>query len=208
MKKLSILLILMLSATWAYTSWYWYTCKIKWLCLVERLVYVKESTTNSDATQRPINEPSPEAWNFEAVIESGEIQVDTGSKDILVENKTSSWLSDTQESDTQESDEQNDDVMKPEEVVIECVKPLSKAISLGWESNDTVEVKRLEEFLNNNEGESLEVDGRYSQEDYEAVKRFQLKYRADILDPWNIDNPTGYVYTTTIKKVNELACKK
>jgi hypothetical protein len=47
----------------------------------------------------------------------------------------------------------------------------------------------------------------YGQDDFEAIKRFQIEFRADILDPWDIINPTGYVYKTTVKKINEVACQ-
>jgi len=87
-----------------------------------------------------------------------------------------------------------------------CTDIITRSILLGG-NNDIEEVKALEQFLNDTQGEKLEVDGRYNQEDYEAVKRFQTKYRADILDPWGVANPTGYVYKTTIKKINELYCQ-
>jgi len=34
------------------------------------------------------------------------------------------------------------------------------------------------------------VNGVYEQNDVAAVNRFQTKYRAQILDPWGINNPT------------------
>ena len=84
---------------------------------------------------------------------------------------------------------------------------LLEYIKLG-SVNNPVEVEKLERFLNEFEGENLAVDGIYDQTDYEAVKRFQVKYREDILDPWNHDEATGYVYITTKKKINEIYCER
>lgn len=86
-----------------------------------------------------------------------------------------------------------------------CETPLVWPIGI-WASNNTEEVKLLEEFLINR-WENLSVDGVYGNDDFEAVKRFQLEYREQILDPWDIQNPTGYVFRTTVKTINEIACK-
>ena len=71
-------------------------------------------------------------------------------------------------------------------------------------NNNPEEVKKLQTFLNQLEWERLEVDGIYKLVDQEAVKRFQKKYQNDILTPWNIQEPTGYVYKTTVKKINQI----
>ncbi|MCK5096060.1 MAG: PKD domain-containing protein [Candidatus Pacebacteria bacterium] len=86
----------------------------------------------------------------------------------------------------------------------QCVY-LLEYIQLGA-ANNPVEVEKLERFLNEYEGESLAVNGLYEQADFEAVERFQIKYRESILDPWNHDAATGYVYITTKKKINEIYC--
>ncbi len=86
-----------------------------------------------------------------------------------------------------------------------CSPYLTTFIKLGG-NNNSDDVKRLQIFLNNHEGEALSVDGRYKILDYEAVKRFQVKY-SDILRYWNLDHPTGYVYTATQNTVNALYCQ-
>jgi peptidoglycan hydrolase-like protein with peptidoglycan-binding domain len=43
------------------------------------------------------------------------------------------------------------------------------------------EVRKLQTFLNNYEGEKLSIDGKYKKTDYDAVKRFQSKYSTDVL---------------------------
>ncbi len=93
-----------------------------------------------------------------------------------------------------------------------CTGVLSNFIAYGVVNNSS-EVKILEKFLNDYEGENLIIDGKYGKEDFEAVKRFQLKYNKDILANdtiWKDINqkPTGYVYKTTRKKINEIYCSK
>lgn len=89
----------------------------------------------------------------------------------------------------------------------ECGDLLIGPIGL-WNENNSQEVKDLEIFLNQTQWESLDENGVYEQADFEAVKRFQLKYREEILDPWGIDIPTWYVFRTTVKKINEVYCNK
>ena len=75
--------------------------------------------------------------------------------------------------------------------------------------NDIEEVKKLQTFLRDFERFSeLEVTGVFDQATFDAVSAFQTKYKEDILEPWGIDVPTGYVYYTTQKKINELYCNE
>jgi len=71
-------------------------------------------------------------------------------------------------------------------------------------SNDPQEVKKLQTFLNEYEGEEIPVTGFYGDITLEAVNRFQTKYADEILAPWGIDEPTGYVYKTTQRKINDI----
>lgn len=84
---------------------------------------------------------------------------------------------------------------------------LLEYIKLGADNNP-VEVEKLERFLNEFEGESLEVNGIYEKVDFDAVSRFQEKYLKDVLSPWSHNSSTGYVYITTKKKINELYCER
>jgi hypothetical protein len=70
------------------------------------------------------------------------------------------------------------------------------------------EVRKLQTFLNNYEGEKLSIDGKYKKTDYDAVKRFQSKYSTDVLSPWSTQSSTGYVYKTTVTKINQIVCPK
>jgi hypothetical protein len=88
-----------------------------------------------------------------------------------------------------------------------CSIYMYKYIKLG-EKNDPNEVKKLQVFLRDYEDfADLSVTGVYNQITYEAVKKFQTKYSGEVLAPWGTSKPTGYVYQTTLKKINEIYCK-
>lgn len=85
---------------------------------------------------------------------------------------------------------------------------LTSAIDLGLK-NDPIDVKKLQLFLNTYEGANLKVDGFYGKDDYAAVKKWQEKYRANILDPMRLKNPTGTVYTSSMRQIERqttIAC--
>ena len=106
---------------------------------------------------------------------------------------------------------QSEIVASPVPIPIPTPEPecnyLLEYIKLGADNNP-YEVEKLEKFLNDYEGESLVVNGIYEKSDFEAVKRFQSKYGSEVLSPWGLKGPTGYVYYTTKKKVNELYCQR
>lgn len=87
-----------------------------------------------------------------------------------------------------------------------CQPYLTTHLHRGWD-NDSDQVKKLQVFLNANTGSQLPVTGFFGPATELAVKRLQTQYRTDILDPWGGGNPTGFVYYTTKKKINELACE-
>lgn len=183
MRKISIFLVLVLTAIWTYTSWYWYTCNIKGFCAVETLE--NQDTQDMFLTQQ-------------------ETDILLSDTPVILETQTGTLVN------TGSITEEVIVVEDPNVMMVkqECTDIVSKAISLWWSNNDETEVSALENFLNETQWETLEINGRFNQQDFEAVKRFQLKYREDILDPWQIESPTGYVYTTTIKKINDIHCNK
>ena len=74
--------------------------------------------------------------------------------------------------------------------------------------NDPSEVTKLQSFLRNEEGfTDLAITGTFDITTDRAVRVFQDRYKADVLDSWNLPANTGYVYYTTKKKINELHCK-
>ncbi len=94
----------------------------------------------------------------------------------------------------------------PNEPAKACKAFFVQYIQKGSPNNNEDSVKKLEMFLNDYQGETLEINGIYESADIEAVKRFQVKYRSDILDPWGLKNPTGYVYIATLAKINSFSC--
>ncbi|MBI2120898.1 MAG: DUF5011 domain-containing protein [Parcubacteria group bacterium] len=74
-------------------------------------------------------------------------------------------------------------------------------------NNNPEEVKKLQIFLNSFEGANLDATGFYDVATLHAVNSFQVKYKVDILDPWGHEAPTGFVYLTTRKQVNEIYCR-
>ncbi len=73
-------------------------------------------------------------------------------------------------------------------------------------TNNPVQVTNLQVFLKNAEKLDVDVNGIFDEKTDAAVKAFQLKYIQTILGPWEATRATGFVYITTIKKINELAC--
>lgn len=86
-----------------------------------------------------------------------------------------------------------------------CPTWISGYIRSGQE-NDPSDVRNLQIFLNSFEGNNLEVTSVYDAPTVEAVKNFQVKYSDDVLAPWQITQPTGFVYVTTRQKINERFC--
>ncbi len=93
-----------------------------------------------------------------------------------------------------------------------CGRYLLSYIKYGA-NNDPEEVKKLQSFLNEYFGLSLELSGIYNQETYQAVERFQLLLKDEILSPWaevnclpSEDIATGYVYRTTQRAINNIMC--
>jgi hypothetical protein len=76
---------------------------------------------------------------------------------------------------------------------------------LSIDSNNTeMEVIKLQAFLLNTEGLNVDINGKFDQKTFNAVKAFQKKYASEILSPWGSSIPTGKVFYTTKKKINEI----
>ncbi len=74
--------------------------------------------------------------------------------------------------------------------------------------DDPVEVRKLQVFLRDYEGEKIEINGIYDKATELAVRRFQDKYSIDVLkESWGLDCNTGCTYITTRAKINDIVCK-
>lgn len=78
---------------------------------------------------------------------------------------------------------------------------ISQPIDIGSKSNQKLEVKKLQQFLNTYENEKLVVDGIYKKQDIAAVKRWQEKYRVAILAPMQLKKPTGTIYSLSMRQI-------
>ncbi|MDQ3075903.1 MAG: Ig-like domain-containing protein [bacterium] len=77
-------------------------------------------------------------------------------------------------------------------------------IKLNSKLNDINEVMRWQAFLNQYQNEFLVVDGKFGRLSFDAVRNFQAKYSQEILAPWGITAPTGYIYKSTRAKANQI----
>jgi hypothetical protein len=75
-------------------------------------------------------------------------------------------------------------------------------------TNDSTNVRRLQTFLKDSENADVTISGTFDEKTEDAVKAFQIKYKDIILAPWGATKASGIAYITTIKKINELACKQ
>jgi len=93
---------------------------------------------------------------------------------------------------------------------------LEDHMQMGWE-NDPMEVMKLQLFLNIFKdmfgGTANPVTGNFGVTTDANVKAFQEHYRSEILDPWYDqgivphNRPTGFVYKTTLWKINDIVCE-
>ncbi len=118
--------------------------------------------------------------------------------------KTEEDIEEIEETDEEESEE-SEDTEETEETIISCQVPiyLTRPVSFGA-NNNPEDVKLLQRFLNTYEGYNLPVTGIYSATDKNAVIEWQEKYAEDILIPWGITEGTGYVFTTSLRKIKEI----
>lgn len=79
-------------------------------------------------------------------------------------------------------------------------------------SNDPVEVRKLQEFLNEFNDAKIDVNGIFDNETDNAVRGLQARYSDEILKPWvqagiavTLDT-TGYVFKTTQHFINTHKC--
>ena len=73
-------------------------------------------------------------------------------------------------------------------------------------NNDGQQVARLQAFMKDSQELDVDVTGIFDQKTDAAVRAFQTEYLADTMNPWGANLASGYVYITTSKKINELAC--
>ena len=75
-----------------------------------------------------------------------------------------------------------------------------------YRNNDIDQMLKLQTFLKEQEGFDVKLSGVFDSPTIVAVREFQTRYSEDILEPWNLKNPTGNVSITTRHKINDLSC--
>ena len=88
----------------------------------------------------------------------------------------------------------------------QCAAFITSYLKPGAKNSET-QVKRLQYFLRDFEGAALTVNGIYDTRTIAAVGVFQKKYKDDVLVPWGMEEPSGTVFYTTQKKINEIYCQ-
>ncbi len=86
-----------------------------------------------------------------------------------------------------------------------CSQYLTSFIKPGAR-NDAEQVKRLQYVLGTLEHLTVGTAGVYDAQTIAATKVFQLRYANRILAPWGLSQPTGNVFLTTRRVVNEIYC--
>ena len=72
--------------------------------------------------------------------------------------------------------------------------------------NDPLLVSKLQIFLKDSQNRNVAVTGIFDKQTEDAVDIFQERYVNDVMAPWGTKQSSGYVYITTLKKINQLAC--
>ena len=73
--------------------------------------------------------------------------------------------------------------------------------------NDTLQVIKLQAFLKAFEKfDYVTINGVFDAATEQAVSEFQTRYASEVLTPWGITQPTGYVYVLTLAKINQIIC--
>ena len=236
MKRIPLFLVLTLALAWWCTSWYWYTCNIKWACQqsyqsdetladIEPVITTnqenietvndREVWSNSNTSQevQSLSRWDVLVWNAvipQAPVEQEETQSqeelaaqEETSSEALESETTASWSLNQEDEDTLEQESALESDLAAETDL--CVSPLVGPISSGGANNPS-DVAKLERFLIAN-AYLWSSDWVYGNADFEAVKQLQLDYKTQMLDPWGIDTPTGYVWKTTVATINSIWCK-
>ena len=93
-----------------------------------------------------------------------------------------------------------------------CSLYIAENLKYG-ENNNPNEVIKLQAFLNEYLGADLPLNGIFGLGTLNAVKKFQLQFKDEILSPWikigwikTEHEATGWVYKTTRRKINNLIC--
>ena len=75
-------------------------------------------------------------------------------------------------------------------------------------NNNAGDVARVQAFLKTLLGINLAVTGKFDVATQDAIRVFQNRFLTEVMGPWGSNQASGYVYITTMKKINELSCNR
>ena len=82
---------------------------------------------------------------------------------------------------------------------------INNFLQIGADNNGA-DVIKLQAFLKTTEQLDVDLSDIFDAKTEAGVKSFQAKYLADTMGPWKAATPSGKVYITTKRKINEIAC--
>ncbi len=174
--------IILFSLFWVFISWNWYTCGIKGFCKGNSMISESQKVTEKEDADTK-NFGFTEKKQSQSEVSKKESEPKKDSVDVAEDN--------------------NVDVTLKSKT---CSPYLKDYLKFGG-NNDKNQVLKLKRFLNEVEGNNLDLNSDFDLETLQAVKEFQKKYKDDVLvGPWGISNPTGMVFKSTRAKINSLYC--
>jgi hypothetical protein len=87
-----------------------------------------------------------------------------------------------------------------------CLPLLTSYLRKGVRNN-SIEVKKLQSFLNEYMQSNLPSTGFYGALTKSAVEAFQNRHKDKVLLPLGINSPTGSVYKLTLNEINAISCE-
>ncbi len=182
--------IVLFAILWAILSTYLYVCQIKDKCSAKEPTLSTAPARAEKVVNIPENEPKPEP---KKVLEPKPKPM----PEPEIEKKPEP---------TPEPEQKTQPKKIVEKKPAVCTDYLTGYLKRGRAANKAADAKKVEEFLNEYQGENLAVDSTYGEKDIEAIKRFQAKYKKEVLDPHGLPAPTGHVLNTTRAQINKLYC--
>lgn len=97
-------------------------------------------------------------------------------------------------------------IVSPVEAVAGDCTYLTEYLKFGGKNNPA-EVRKLQLYLRDTEKLDVDVTDMFDEKTLAGVNAFQARYVKDTMGPWGASIPSGQVYISTLKKINELNCK-
>ena len=79
-----------------------------------------------------------------------------------------------------------------------CI-PIKGFYKLG---DKNIEIKEIKKSINKRMGTNLPITDKFDKELFNTLKDWQEKYRDTVLDPWEMERPSGYFYKTSNWSMN------